>query len=121
MLLPPLARALSILNKLAPEKYERLATQALSIKVSTADTLAVIVDNVFDKATTESNFCPLYAKVPLPSDLELERMPLTSPVSQFCARLSAELPEFQSENAEGSQVTDRLSAAPSPLTDRLLA
>lgn len=53
----------SVLNKLAPERFERLVAQASIIIVTRVETLCVIVDSIFDKAVIEHNYAPLYAKV----------------------------------------------------------
>ena len=52
-----------MLNKLAPERFERLVQQATEIHVTKPETLGVIVDALFDKAILEPNYAPLYAKV----------------------------------------------------------
>jgi translation initiation factor 4G len=75
--LNPADRALrqikGILNKLTPEKFERLLDQLLQV-VSNADILQKTIAMVFENAVAQPTFCALYA--------------------DLCLRLSRELPSF---------------------------
>jgi translation initiation factor 4G len=75
-----------ILNKITPEKFDRLMEQLLECGIDTAATLAETISIVFDKAIWEPGFCSMYADV--------------------CVRLSKELPEFPAEDG-GKPVTFR--------------
>ena len=76
-----------ILNKITPEKFDRLMEQLLECGIDDAATLAETISIVFDKAIWEPGFCGMYADV--------------------CLRLSKELPEFPSGVAGGKPVTFR--------------
>lgn len=52
-----------ILNKLSDTNYEKLTDELLELVVETKDELDVFVDLVFQKATSEYNFSPLYAEM----------------------------------------------------------
>jgi len=67
-----------ILNKITPEKFDRLMEQLLECGIDNAATLAETISIVFDKAIWEPGFCGMYADV--------------------CVRLSKELPEFPSND-----------------------
>jgi len=60
--LPPSLQALravkGILNKLTPEKYERLLAQLLEV-VSTADLLKQTISLVFENAVAQPTFCAM--------------------------------------------------------------
>lgn len=75
-----------ILNKITPEKFDRLMEQLLECGIDDAATLAETISIVFDKAIWEPGFCGMYADV--------------------CLRLSKELPEFPAPNG-GKPVTFR--------------
>ncbi|CAG9467325.1 unnamed protein product [Pedinophyceae sp. YPF-701] len=72
-----------ILNKLAPEKFERLLGQMLEI-VTTAEALRLTISLVFEKAVAEPTFCNLYA--------------------ELCEALSRELPEFPPPEGESRPI-----------------
>ena len=76
-----------ILNKITPEKFDRLMEQLLELGIDDADTLGETISIVFDKAIWEPGFCSMYADV--------------------CLRLSKELPEFPAEAAGGKPTTFR--------------
>jgi translation initiation factor 4G len=62
-----------ILNKLTPEKFERLLEQLLSV-VTSAELLKSTITLVFENAVAQPTFCAMYA--------------------DLCLRLSSELPSF---------------------------
>merc|ERR1719324_795808 len=68
-----------VLNKLTPEKFDRLFEQLLE-KITSADILKKSITTIFEKAVAEPTFCFLYAELSL--------------------RLSKEVPEFPSAPAE---------------------
>jgi len=74
-----------ILNKITPEKFDRLMEQLLEAGIDDADILAETISIVFDKAIWEPGFCSMYADV--------------------CLRLSKELPEFPSAEPGGKPTT----------------
>ena len=75
-----------ILNKITPEKFDRLMEQLLECGIDDADTLGETISIVFDKAIWEPGFCSMYADV--------------------CLRLSKELPEFPADDG-GKPMTFR--------------
>lgn len=76
-----------ILNKLTPDKFDRLAKQALDAGINSAPLLQKCIVLVFEKAVAEPTFCPLYAKL--------------------CKRLSDNLPDFPSEEGDNKPITFR--------------
>jgi hypothetical protein len=62
-----------ILNKLTPEKFDRLLQQLLST-ITTADILKQTITLVFENAVEQPTYCAMYA--------------------ELCVRLSTELPSF---------------------------
>jgi len=56
--------ARSLLNKLTPEKFERIANRfAAEVAVTCAQTLVAVSEVIFDKAVDEPAFCPVYARL----------------------------------------------------------
>mmetsp|Transcript_13925 Transcript_13925/g.16778 ORF Transcript_13925/g.16778 Transcript_13925/m.16778 type:complete len:782 (+) Transcript_13925:82-2427(+) len=76
-----------ILNKLTPEKFEKLTDQLLALGIETAELLQGVISLVFDKAVAEPGFCTTYAKL--------------------CVRLSKALPEFPAMEGETKPMTFR--------------
>lgn len=76
-----------ILNKLTPDKFDRLVKQALEANINSAPLLQRCISLVFEKAVAEPTFCPLYARL--------------------CKRLSDGLPDFPSSTDGGKPVTFR--------------
>jgi translation initiation factor 4G len=62
-----------VLNKLTPEKFERLLEQLLGV-IDSAPALQAAITNVFENAVAQPTFCAMYA--------------------DLCLRLSRELPSF---------------------------
>ena len=62
-----------ILNKLTPEKFDRLLNQMLEV-ITTADVLQKTIGLVFENAVEQPTYCAMYA--------------------ELCVRLSHELPSF---------------------------
>lgn len=56
-------KAKGILNKLTQERFEHLCQQILDLPVRTAEQLAALVAEIFDKATTEKGFLTLYTEL----------------------------------------------------------
>jgi hypothetical protein len=56
-------KAKGILNKLTQERFEPLCQQILDLPVRTAEQLAALVAEIFDKATTEKGFLTLYTEL----------------------------------------------------------
>ena len=73
-----------ILNKLTPEKFDRLLEQLLTV-VTTADLLQATITMVFENAVAQPTFCAMYA--------------------DLCLRLSMELPSFPPPEGENKPVT----------------
>merc|ERR1711871_410827 len=73
--------ARSILNKLTPEKFDKLVGQFCEIKVESSGLLRKLVDVVFKKATDEPEFAGIYGN--------------------FCERLSESLPTFNGDGGDG--------------------
>jgi translation initiation factor 4G len=75
-----------ILNKLTPEKFERLLDQLLSV-ITTADILKHTITLVFENAVAQPTFCAMYA--------------------DLCLSLSKELPSFPPAEGEDKPVMFR--------------
>lgn len=73
-----------ILNKLTPEKFERLLSQLLEV-VLNADTVKQTMTLVFENAVAQPTFCAMYA--------------------DLCLRLSKELPSFPAAEGEDKPTT----------------
>lgn len=56
-----LKTARGILNKLTPEKFEKLYDQFMEMKVSSVEILSAVVSIVYDKAVYEYEFASMYA------------------------------------------------------------
>ena len=54
---------LSLLNKLTPEKWDRLIPQFLTVTVTRASTLKAIVARIFNKAVMERAFADMYSEL----------------------------------------------------------
>ena len=76
-----------ILNKLTPEKFERLFEQLMDAGIETAALLKTTITLVFEKAVAEPTFCELYA--------------------ELCVRLQSALPEFPPLEGESKPMTFR--------------
>ncbi|XP_058224937.1 eukaryotic translation initiation factor 4G-like isoform X1 [Rhododendron vialii] len=68
----------AILNKLTPQNFEKLFEQVKAVNIDSADTLAGVISQIFDKALMEPTFCEMYAN--------------------FCHRLAGELPDFSEDD-----------------------
>lgn len=53
----------SILNKLTPEKFEKLYKQFIAVEITTVDVLDGVVREIFEKAVLEPKFADLYAEL----------------------------------------------------------
>uniref|UniRef100_A0A8C5GRZ4 MIF4G domain-containing protein n=1 Tax=Gouania willdenowi TaxID=441366 RepID=A0A8C5GRZ4_GOUWI len=53
----------SILNKLTPEKFEKLMTQVKMLTIDTEERLKDVIDLTFEKAISEPAFSEIYAKM----------------------------------------------------------
>jgi translation initiation factor 4G len=71
-----------ILNKLTPEKFERLFKQLLEV-VATVDVLQTTISLVFENAVAQPTFCAMYADLCLALSKELPSFP---PPPGACAR-----------------------------------
>ena len=76
-----------VLNKLTPEKFDKLVNQMLDLGINSPETLHICIVQVFEKAVAEPHFTELYA--------------------DLCAALSNRLPEFTSTSNDGKPVTFR--------------
>ena len=72
-----------VLNKLTPEKFDKLVNQMLDIGIDSPERLHTCIAQVFEKAVAEPHFVELYA--------------------ELCAALSKRLPEFASSGADGGK------------------
>merc|ERR1712189_94892 len=52
-----------ILNKLTPEKFNRLVEQMKALEINTTDKLRGVIDIIFEKAISEPGFSAAYAKL----------------------------------------------------------
>lgn len=53
----------AILNKLTVDNFERLSEQILDVGIEQQKTLVGLIDQIFDKALIETNFCEMYASL----------------------------------------------------------
>ena len=53
----------SILNKITPEKFEKLMGQICDLEIKTTDCLEQIIDTIFDTAVNDQTFSEIYAKI----------------------------------------------------------
>ncbi|KAK9820051.1 hypothetical protein WJX72_005497 [[Myrmecia] bisecta] len=67
----------SLLNKVTPEKFDKIFDQMVAVGIATPKTLRGLINQVFDKALTEPTFCEIYAKL--------------------CLKLNEELPDFEDD------------------------
>ena len=70
---------LSLLNKLTPEKWERLMPQFLAVTVTRVATLRAIVERIFSKAVMEKAFAGMYA--------------------ELCSQLAGSMPDVHDEDS----------------------
>jgi len=63
--------ARALLNKLTDERFEKLCEKVVALPLETPEHLAVVVSEIFAKATTERAFLPLYAELCLRLDSSL--------------------------------------------------
>jgi hypothetical protein len=77
----------SILNKITPEKFEKLSDQIVQSGIESAELLRGVISLIFDKAVAEPTFCALYARL--------------------CVKLSKALPEFPPLEGEDKPMTFR--------------
>jgi len=78
-------RVQSLLNKLTPEKFEKLVGQFYELVIDSPDKLRELISVVFAKAVDEQSFSALYA--------------------ELCVRLGQKLPAFQDPvNPEGKEI-----------------
>jgi len=82
-----LTHSRSILNKITPEKFEKLSDQIVQSGIDSADLLRAVISLIFDKAVAEPTFCALYARL--------------------CVKLSKALPEFPPLEGEDKPMTFR--------------
>ena len=76
----------ALLNKFAPEKFEKLSLQFLELEIKTRTDMVAVIDLVFDKALYEPIFGEMY--------------------SMLCVRCAEKFPEFADEtNPEGKAHT----------------
>jgi hypothetical protein len=73
-----------ILNKLTPEKFERLLQQLLGV-ITTADVLKSTIATVFENAVEQPTYCAMYA--------------------ELCQELAKELPSFPPPPGEDKPLT----------------
>jgi hypothetical protein len=50
----------AVLNKLAPEKFRNHCEALCKVEIKTAQELAVLVEEIFEKAVTQHNYCEMY-------------------------------------------------------------
>lgn len=101
-----------ILNKLTPQKYEKLLDQIKTLKIDTEEKLKRVIELIFEKAVDEPAFCIQYANLckhlaslkvtKIEADTEKE-VKLTNLLLSTCQK------EFEKENIyEGIDVEGRL-------------
>lgn len=65
-----------VLNKLTPEKFDKLLTQVQDLTIDNAERLQGVIDLVFEKAVDEPNFSVAYAN--MCKELALMQVPADS-------------------------------------------
>jgi hypothetical protein len=63
----------ALLNKLTEERFECLCGQILALQISTSAELAIISEEIFEKATTQNGFRALYSELCLRIDAHLSK------------------------------------------------
>jgi translation initiation factor 4G len=76
-----------ILNEITQEKFDVLKDRLINSGINSADILQGVTFLIFDKATMEPTFCPMYA--------------------ELCQYLSTALPQFPSEEPDGKPISFR--------------
>jgi len=56
-------QVLAVLNKLTPEKFERLLAKMLEIKMDTKASMTLVIGTIFDKAVGEPAYAEMYAEL----------------------------------------------------------
>ena len=51
----------SLLNKLTPEKFDRLLQQLFAVGINDERTLQGVIALIYDRAITQPKFCAMYA------------------------------------------------------------
>ncbi|KAL0043356.1 hypothetical protein WJX79_002542 [Trebouxia sp. C0005] len=74
-----------LLNKITPEKFEKILSDIIDVGYETEETESGLIDQVFDKALTETTFCEIYA--------------------DLCFQLNSLLPSFEPESQDGRKRT----------------
>ncbi|DBA73185.1 TPA: hypothetical protein ACH3X1_011264 [Trebouxia sp. C0004] len=75
-----------LLNKITPEKFEKILADIIAVGYETEETESGLIDQVFDKALTETTFCEIYA--------------------DLCFQLNNLLPSFEPESQDGKKRTN---------------
>lgn len=65
----------ALLNKLTEERFESLCSQVLALPLSTPEQLALLVKEIFHKATTQNGFRALYTELCMRLDVHLTAQP----------------------------------------------
>lgn len=71
-------KVLSLLNKLTPEKFERLLKQLLEITLDTKAIMSMVIGSIFDKAVGEPAYATMYAEL-------CQRLSVATPEVSNCA------------------------------------
>ncbi|EDV28530.1 uncharacterized protein TRIADDRAFT_63472 [Trichoplax adhaerens] len=75
-------RIQGILNKLTPDNFDRLANQLVHVGIKNKEILSIVIKLIYDKATSETKYCSLYARL--------------------CGRLSEDAPKFDEKSDSNS-------------------
>ncbi|KAL3135011.1 hypothetical protein ABBQ32_007959 [Trebouxia sp. C0010 RCD-2024] len=71
------------LNKITPEKFDKILADIIAVGYETEETESGLIDQVFDKALTETTFCEIYA--------------------DLCFQLNTALPSFEAPSQDANK------------------
>ncbi|KAL3146717.1 hypothetical protein ABBQ38_014704 [Trebouxia sp. C0009 RCD-2024] len=71
------------LNKITPEKFDKILADILAVGYETEETESGLIDQVYDKALTETTFCEMYA--------------------DLCFQLNSALPSFEPPSQDATK------------------
>ncbi|XP_053593763.1 eukaryotic translation initiation factor 4 gamma 3 isoform X2 [Microplitis demolitor] len=76
----------SVLNKLTPEKFDKLVEQVRELEIDTQEKLQGVINLVFDKAIDEPNFAKAY--VMMCSELALMKVDVSTDETTSCSNIN---------------------------------
>jgi len=105
-----------ILNKITPEKFEKLSDQIVEAGIASADILRGVISLIFGKAVSEPTFCQLYARLCLKLSKALPEFPPSEgedkPMTFRRVLLNTCQEEFEGAAAQRAQILEEIAAIP---------